>query len=103
MIALVVASASLAEAVIPTSVPIAAFSATLLAAALVSLIAPTSNSSTSVRLIVKPCVLKLPSAEVARTMMPWLAAASRSSAPATVTTPLPALIANRPPALSSRV
>ena len=46
--ALVVASASLAEAVIPTSVPTAAFSATLLAAASVSLIAPTSNSSTSV-------------------------------------------------------
>ena len=100
---LVVASASLAEAVIPTSVPTAAFSATLLAAALASLIAPTSNSSTSVRLTVKACVLKLPSAEVARTTMPWLAAASRSSAPATVTTPLLASIAKRPPASLSRV
>ena len=73
--ALVVASASLAEAVMPTSVPTAAFSATLSAAASVSLIAPTSNSSTSVRAIVNAWVLKLPSAEVARTTMPWLAAA----------------------------
>ena len=55
---------------IPTSVPTAAFSATLSAAASMSLIAPTSNSSTSLTAMVKACVLKLPSAEVARTTMP---------------------------------
>ena len=44
---LVVASASVAEAVMPTVVPIVAFSSTALAVALVSLTAPTSNSSTS--------------------------------------------------------
>ena len=48
MIVLVVASASVALQVIPTTVPLEAFSLTTLAAAFVSLTAPTSNSSTSV-------------------------------------------------------
>jgi hypothetical protein len=53
-----------------------AFSATLVADASVSLMALTLNSSTSVTLMVNPWVLKLPSAEVARTTMPWLVALS---------------------------
>ena len=52
MIVLVVASASLAEAVMPTVVPTMAFSSTALAAASVSVTAPTSNSSTSPTVIV---------------------------------------------------
>ena len=43
-------------AVMPTAVPMVAFSATVLAAALVSLTAPTSNSSTSLMVIVKHLV-----------------------------------------------
>src|SRR4029450_5989617 len=64
---LLVASASLASAVTPTTVPLAAFSATLLAAALLSLTAPTSNSSTSVTLMVKFCGGGEPAAAVANT------------------------------------
>ncbi len=67
--ALVVASASLAAAVIPTTVPLAAFSLTALAVASPSVTVPTSNSSTSLTAIVKVCVEKLVSAEVARTVM----------------------------------
>ena len=44
-----------------------------------------------------------PSAEVARTVMLWLVAVSKSSAALTVTMPVPASIANNPPALSSSV
>ena len=45
-----------------------------------------------------------PSAEVARTVMLRLApSASRSIAPATVTTPVLASMAKRPPSLSSRL
>ena len=67
-IVLFVASASEAEAVMPTAVPLAEFSANELAVALVSVTDPTSNSSTSVRLIVNTCVEKLPSLDVARTV-----------------------------------
>ena len=76
--ALVVASASIATAVMPTSVPGAAFSATLSAAALASVMGPTPNSLTSATAIVKPWVEKLPSAEVARTTMPCEVAVSAS-------------------------
>ena len=48
-----VASASVAEAVMPTAVLSAAFSATVLAVASESLVAPMSTSSTSVRVSVK--------------------------------------------------
>ncbi len=56
-----------------------------------------SNSSTSVRLIVKFSVVKLPSALVARMVMLWEVAASKlSSVPsATLTTPVELLIAKR--------
>ena len=76
MIVLVDASASAADAVMPTVVPAAAFSLALSLAALTSVIAPTLNSSTSVRLIVKLWVEKLPSAEVARMVMLCEGAAS---------------------------
>ncbi len=94
---LVVPSASLAEAVMPTRLPLAEFSARLLAAGLLSVTGVTSNSSTSVRLIVKFSVVKLPSVLVARMVMLCEVAASKlSSVPsATVTTPVLALIAKR--------
>ena len=98
---LVVASASLAEAVTPTSVPLAAFSFTALAEPLLSVGAVTSNSSTSPMVIVKVRVVVLVSVLVARTVMAYVPAASRSIPLATVTTPVVAWIANRPPALSS--
>ena len=87
---LLVASASLASAVTPTTVSMAAFSSTTLAATSLSVGVVTSNSSTSLMLIVITAVSKLPSLESARTVMLWLAAASRfSSVPlSTVTTPL---------------
>ena len=66
---LVVASASLASTVIPIAVPRAAFSSTASAAASLSLIGVMSNSSKSFTAIVKSCVAKLASAEVARTVM----------------------------------
>jgi hypothetical protein len=47
-----------------------------LAAALVSLTGVTSNSSASVRAMVKLCVAVEPSAEVASTVSWWLAAVS---------------------------
>ena len=50
---LLVESASLADAVIPTKVPTVAFSFTLLLVALVSVTEPTSNSSTSLIAIEK--------------------------------------------------
>ena len=98
-----VASASDALAVIPTNVPLAEFSAMLFAVALVSVTDPTSNSSTSVKLIVKLAVEKLVSLEVARTVMVWLVAASKFNRVllATVTTPVLLLIVKRPPDESS--
>ena len=88
----------------PTVVPLAAFSLTALAAALLSVTAPVSNSSTSLIAIEKTWSVKEPSAEVARTVMLRLApSASRSMAPATVTTPVLASIANRPPSLFCRL
>ena len=50
--------------------------------------------------MLKACVCTLPSADSARTTMPWLCAASASSAWAIVTTPVVASMAKRPPALS---
>ena len=99
----VVASASLAKAVMPTVVPLAAFSLTALAAALVSIGAVTSNSSTSLRAMVKTVLAVEPSVLVARTVMSCEAAASRLRSPllATVTTPDEPSMAKRPPALSN--
>ena len=67
--------------------------------------APTSNSSTSLTLMLTAAVLNEPSLELARTVMTWLAAASRSSRlpSATVTIPVLASMAKRPPASSSRL
>ncbi len=65
-------SASEAKAVTPTLVPTTEFSSTASAAASVSEIAPTLNSSTSETLMVKPWVKKEPSSEVARTVTEWL-------------------------------
>ena len=98
---LVVASASLAAAVIPTAVPLAAFSSTALAATLLSAGVVTSNSSTSPIVMVNVRVVVVVSLLVARTVMSYVPAASRSIPPATVTTPVVAWMANRPPALSS--
>ena len=62
---------------------------------------PTSNSSTSLMLITKPWSVNDPSAEVARTVILRAGpSASRSIAPATVTTPVLESMANRPPSLS---
>jgi hypothetical protein len=81
------------------TVPTAAFSLTLLLVALVSVTAPTSNSSTSLMAMEKFDRWD-PSLEVARTVMLREApSASRSMAPATVTTPVVLSIANRPPSL----
>ena len=85
----------------PTAVPITAFSSTALAVASVSLTARTSNSSTSLTSMVKIWSVNDPSLLVARTVMFELGpSASRSIAPATVTTPVLASIANRPPSSS---
>ena len=103
VIAFVVASASEAKPVIPTTVPLEAFSATVFAAALISETAVVSNSSMSLRLIVKTVSAVEPSALVARTVMVCETADSRSSnvPSATVTVPEFASIAKRPPALSN--
>ena len=72
-----VASASVASAVTPTAVPLAAVSETELAVALLSEIAPTDASEvSSVRLTVKLWVLVDPSVEVAVTVTAWLGAVS---------------------------
>jgi hypothetical protein len=63
----------------------------------------TSNSSTSLTAIVNTLSAVEPSALVARTVMFRLASSSRSIAPATVTTPVVASMANLPPALSNRL
>ncbi len=70
----------------PTVVPTAAFSVTALAAALVSLTGVTSNSSTSLTVMVALVAIE-PSAEVARTVIAWVAPASRSMRPPPSTTP----------------
>ena len=75
------------------------FSATLAPAA--DVIAG-ATSLTFVTPMVNACVTDEPSVDVARTMIAWLAAVSKSSAPATVTTPVLASMANRPPASLSR-
>ena len=56
-------------AVMPTAVPTTASSATVLAAASLSVTAPTSNSSTSLMLIVNTWSVNEPSLTVARTVM----------------------------------
>ena len=98
-------SASVALAVIPTIVPLTAFSAIVLVAALVSVGVVTSNSSTSVTAIVKVWVLVEVSELVAVTVMEWEAAVSKlSKVPSsTVTTPVLGSIAKRPPELSVRL
>ena len=100
-----VASASWAKAVIPTAVPLPAFSATPLAAAFTSLMAPTLNSSTSSRLMVKSWLTTEPSALAACTVMVCEALASKSSKDpsAMVTMPELLLMAKRPPAESIKV
>ena len=99
---LVVASASLPAAVIPTTVPTVAFSSTLLLVALVSVTDPTLNSSTSLTAMEKTWSVCDPSLEVARTVMEREApSASRSMAPATATTPVVLSIAKRPTSLSN--
>ena len=69
-------SASSAKAVMPTTVPLAAFSITSSTEASESMMAPTSNSSKSVMLIVIDWVLKDVSVLVARTVTEWLVDAS---------------------------
>ena len=86
---------------IPTGVPLAAPSATLLAAALLS---TGSEGATLLTLMVNEAdELRLPS--LACTVMVWLVADSKlSSLPlATVTTPVVGSMAKRPPALSVRL
>ena len=94
---MVVASPSVALAVMPTTVFTAAFSATLLTLALLSVGVVTSNSSTSLTLTVKDCWAVEPSAEVALTYSVRVAPASRSMLPATVTMPVTASISNSVP------
>ena len=99
---LLVASASLADASMPTTVPTVAFSSTALAVPSVSVTAPTSNSSTSLMAIAKTWSVNELSDEVARTVMLRLApSVSRSIAPLTVTTPVLELIVKRPPSSSN--
>ena len=91
--------------VMPTAVPLAAFSFTALAAALVSLTAPTSNSFTSVTLMVNVCVGERAVGRRGpdRDVVSWRPFRGSALPSATVTTPVVASIANRPPALSSSV
>ena len=89
-------------AVMPTAVPLAAFSLTALAVAFASVTAPTSNSSTSLMVIVKTCVGER---AVGRggadgDVVGWRRRFAVESPPATVTTPVLASMANRPPSLS---
>ena len=95
-----VTSASVARAVMPTAVPIVALSATWFAAASLSEMADMLVSLTSLTLIEKVSFDVDPSDEVATTVMLWLVAVSASREPATVTTPVFASMAKRPPALS---
>src|ERR1044071_3348661 len=83
----------------PTRVPFAAPSATVLAPALPS---AGVDGATSLTAIENVCVVNNPLASAALTVMLWLVALSKSiSEPsATVTTPVEESMANRPPALS---
>ena len=81
------ASASTPKAVTPTTVPTGEFSATVLANGLLS-DNTTGLSLTLVTAIMKSELTTLPSLLVALTVIAWLLAASKSRAPATVTTPL---------------
>ena len=72
----VVPSASDAEAVIPTASPEEASSASVSVPAFVSLIAETSNSSTSVTAMVNALVSMFPSLSVAVTTTSCVAASS---------------------------
>ena len=104
MIVLVVASASAAKACTPTTVPLAAFSATELEVALESVTAPTSNSSRSLMPIAKTVSAVEPSAEVALTVILREAPrVSRLMAAAVVTTPVLVSIAKLPPSLSNKL
>ena len=95
-----VASGSTALAVIPTTVPIAAFSSTVLAAPSPSLTGPTGLSFTSATAMVNTVSATEPSALVALTVMLVVApTTSRSMADATVTTPVAASMAKRLPGL----
>ena len=71
MIVLVVPSASEAEAAIPTASPEEAFSASVFKPPFVSLIAETSNSSTSFTAIVNVASADVPSRLVAVTITSW--------------------------------
>ena len=70
------ASASLASAVMPTAVPFAAFSATVLAAPLLSVGPTTGLSPALVTRMLNVWLLLEPSVEVASTVMLWLVAVS---------------------------
>ncbi len=100
-----VASPSEAKAVMPTVVPMAAFSLTALAAASLSLSGVMSNSSTSVTAMAKDWVELEPSWEVAVTPIVIEASLSRSKlAPAAMrTSPVTASITKRPPASFARL
>ena len=84
----------------PTSDPLAEFSATLLAVGSESTGVDTGDSFTSLMLMVNVSDVNDVSLLVARMMISYDAAASRSIAPATVTIPVFGSIANRPPASS---
>ena len=86
--AFLVASASEALGLVPATVPIATFSSIASAAPLVSLMAPTLNSLTSLMPTVKLLVLNEPSEDVARTTTIYEApSASRLSTFAVRTVP----------------
>ena len=70
------ASASLARAVTPTTVPLAAFSATVLVSPLVSVGPTTGLSFTLLTAMLNVALLVEPSALVASTVMEWLVAVS---------------------------
>ena len=101
---MVVASRSKALAVMPTVVPMATFSSTLLLVLSVSVGAVTSNSSRSLMAMVKVCVAVEPSLEVACTVIERVAPTiSRLIAAAAVTTPVFVSMANRPSGLLVRL
>ena len=88
----------------PTVVPTAAFLTTVFGARFLSVGTVTANSFASSTAIVKAFTALDPSWEVAVTSIPSdTPTTSRLIAPATVTTPVVALIANLPPALSLRL
>ena len=97
-----VASSSVESAVTPTVVPTAASSLAWLSAGSLSIGVVGANSLTSSTPMLKVSVAVLVPSE-ASTTMSWLSAISASSAPATVTTPEVASIANSPPASSARL